>query len=455
MKNVKVYVKNFGPVEEAELELAPLTILIGKNSVGKSILIYLLWTLFSTTPNIEEWGKLASELGANKLANKILEKVRKGLNPQNDFKELIELHLKLLPNALIRSLSETFKEVFGVELQELTRSGTKEAIISIKGPKASLELIIKGNELKVNRYIYDINLLNELKVQVLSPKKLKVLSKSEVLYDDYLKSLAELVGPVFRTLAYLVVEMFSFLFTSPEIVAILPDSRAGISRVLLKPYTRIKDILYPDEAFRDTYFMLTELLAKGKVNVSALNKLLNELGCSVESVFEGGVYTLYVNMWSGVKIPFFRAPSGVRESLIVALLLTTYPHPSIVFIEEPEAHLHPSAQKALAKLISKAINEYGKIVILSTHSDHLIYALNNLIALSSVSKKRKRKVSKLGYEESELLKPEKVRAYLMKASVKEKKAVVEPLEVSSKGISEEEFAKIVEELVEERAKILA
>jgi predicted ATPase len=35
---MKLEVKNFGPVKSAELEIKPLTILIGKNNLGKSFL---------------------------------------------------------------------------------------------------------------------------------------------------------------------------------------------------------------------------------------------------------------------------------------------------------------------------------------------------------------------------------------------------------------------------------
>jgi predicted ATPase len=47
-KDIVVTVENFGPFEHAEIKLKPLTIFIGRNSVGKSLLMRLLWALAST-----------------------------------------------------------------------------------------------------------------------------------------------------------------------------------------------------------------------------------------------------------------------------------------------------------------------------------------------------------------------------------------------------------------------
>lgn len=51
---------------------------------------------------------------------------------------------------------------------------------------------------------------------------------------------------------------------------------------------------------------------------------------------------------------------------------------SIVFIEEPEAHLHPNNQIALVEIFSKLINENVKL-IMSSHSNYVFNKLNNLV----------------------------------------------------------------------------
>ena len=46
-------VENFGPIRASEIELRPLTLLIGPNATGKSYLLYLLWSLYRVEPSWE------------------------------------------------------------------------------------------------------------------------------------------------------------------------------------------------------------------------------------------------------------------------------------------------------------------------------------------------------------------------------------------------------------------
>lgn len=54
--------------------------------------------------------------------------------------------------------------------------------------------------------------------------------------------------------------------------------------------------------------------------------------------------------------------------------------PPIVVLEEPESHLHPHLQMALASHIARLINESASArIVLETHSEHLLLALQNLV----------------------------------------------------------------------------
>ena len=44
-KNLKLAVKNFGPIREGEVEFKPLTVFIGPNNSGKSYMATLLYAL--------------------------------------------------------------------------------------------------------------------------------------------------------------------------------------------------------------------------------------------------------------------------------------------------------------------------------------------------------------------------------------------------------------------------
>lgn len=73
--------------------------------------------------------------------------------------------------------------------------------------------------------------------------------------------------------------------------------------------------------------------------------------------------------------------------ILVALIAT--PRQSVVFMENPEAHLHPRAQTAMGRLISLA-SQTGLQTIVETHSDHL---LNGIRLTAKVDKLKAEDVS--------------------------------------------------------------
>jgi len=208
-----------------------------------------------------------------------------------------------------------------------------------------------------------------------------------------------------------------------------------------------------DGEYRDLYFRLVEWLYRNQHVLSEVKSFFEELGI-IPELFRAGVYDIGIKSWTGKRTPFSIALSGVREVLSSTALIAKEVDRGIprfvnVFIEEPEAHLHPRALRFLAKLIVRAINE-EKRVFITTHSDYLIDYISNLIIASKLPRD---KLLKLGYGEKEVLKPEMVAVYLIKAV--DDKAVVEPIEVTENGILEEEFGKIAEELLSERDRLYA
>jgi predicted ATPase len=76
---------------------------------------------------------------------------------------------------------------------------------------------------------------------------------------------------------------------------------------------------------------------------------------------------------------------GVSQVLPVITLLQYVPKGSTVILEQPEIHLHPLAQAALADVIIQAATHRNVQVILESHSEHLLLRLQRRIAESAVS----------------------------------------------------------------------
>jgi hypothetical protein len=80
-----------------------------------------------------------------------------------------------------------------------------------------------------------------------------------------------------------------------------------------------------------------------------------------------------------------------------------------LIIDEPELNLHPESQVKVARLLARLARSGIKVMI-STHSDHIIREINNLVMLSADRDGAVR--AKHGYTEEETLSPERVGAYV-------------------------------------------
>jgi hypothetical protein len=441
-------VENFGPFEEARVEIRPLTIFIGKNSVGKSLLLYLTWALSSAAPMPEK-----VEAGWEdyiKVMEVVVEKVARGENPREEIIEATRLFYKnIFARAVEAGLEERLKHIFGIELRELVKQGKEKATIELQAECGKFKATI-SETLRIE----DLDICLDRVLETFQVERSTRDRHIRVRYADTEKEVAvygvkDLGDFIIGLVAYSTGIAFHTLFLSTrELSPLLPDSRAGIARALLKPYTTVSMPLGVDAEYKDLYFRLAEWLYENRHVLEDLRLLLGELGVTPRPVLRAGVYEVEVCSWTGKCAPISMSPSGVREVLSVALALI-YSEYLNVFVEEPEAHLHPKALRHLVGLITRAVNN-GKRVLVTTHSDYLIGYINNLIVASRLPQD---KLVGLGYREDEVLKPEQVAAYLIKAIGD--KAVVEPIEITEDGISEEEFSKVAEEILGERSRIYA
>lgn len=108
----------------------------------------------------------------------------------------------------------------------------------------------------------------------------------------------------------------------------------------------------------------------------------------------------------------------------------------LLIIEEPEAHLHPGAQAAIALTLIRLVRT-GVHVIVTTHSDWFLQQLGNTI--------REGELEKLGErfdEHAEVLRQEDVGVWLFQENMP-----VEEIPFNSiEGVEPQEYGDIAEEL---------
>jgi predicted ATPase len=78
---------------------------------------------------------------------------------------------------------------------------------------------------------------------------------------------------------------------------------------------------------------------------------------------------------------------GVSQTLPVVVALLTAAPGQLVYIEQPEIHLHPRAQVAMAALLVRAANR-GVRVVIETHSSLLLLGVQRLVAEEQIDPKK-------------------------------------------------------------------
>ena len=74
---------------------------------------------------------------------------------------------------------------------------------------------------------------------------------------------------------------------------------------------------------------------------------------------------------------------GVSQVLPILVALIAAQEGQIVYVEQPELHLHPQAQVVMAELLAEAANR-GVRVIVETHSSLLLLTVQTLIAKGEI-----------------------------------------------------------------------
>lgn len=99
---------------------------------------------------------------------------------------------------------------------------------------------------------------------------------------------------------------------------------------------------------------------------------------------------IYIDNKRYTKLSF--SSSGQQESIWILLLTFLYileNRKVFIVIEEPEAHLYPSAQKDIIELLALLFNITGNQIIITTHSPYIISSVNNLLYAGKLGKKNK------------------------------------------------------------------
>ncbi len=110
---------------------------------------------------------------------------------------------------------------------------------------------------------------------------------------------------------------------------------------------------------------------------------LSSLGVEISPYVMSGPSVVIDLAESGMWVSAVNSGYGVNQS-VASIVLGSLSEPgSLVMIEEPETHLHPRFQRAMAKILADFTKE-GKRVLITSHSDHVLQELRKLVLAGTV-----------------------------------------------------------------------
>ncbi len=427
-------VEGFGPIIEAKIESAPLTLLVGDNNSGKSYLAILLWSVYqlgnplivgSVDVNSSSYKELRAFFDSIGESPVVLTKtdVQRLMNWAMDF--LVDVSVlfnsdKILCKRLFFRLrgDDGFSNV---SLQKIRDYGKKR-----RATGASVTSV--GLQRDIAFYLNN---------------------------DDY--------RSYWLVLQFVVGRLLSFS-RGINVPTYLPASRTGFMQ-LYGPASAY--------AIQRFYGSDEQAAPRVKLPVPAL-EFLEWLGRGPDAepgpfageadILEGllggaieverrpvGAPTYQYRPAGGESLPMPQVSSLVSELAPIILVLRYAKNLSFLVIEEPEAHLHPKVQRVLARTIVRLVRK-GVRIILTTHSDLFCQQINNCLKLGSLSEAERSLVQKqLGYDPSEYLTAEDVRGYSFQNTPKG--SVVTSLQNGPFGLDMPTFNQELENILDESRRI--
>ena len=403
--NVEIAVENFGPIAEANIDLRPLTVLVGPSNTGKTYFATLVYALHGTFNGLSDSG-LFSPFEHGKIM-KILSELLTGLTtPKEEIQEILnkldmrERHFKLSDiskeirqklGIIIKDtdffreeLQDELKNCFDLnsmsELMRLTGKGCNEVTTSLRIGERNQEYWnirtkVSESEVKIDNSIsLDSPTYDDI---ILLPTGWS--ASGEFLIDDNRVRVRGFSSPR-RPSRYYLPAARSGIMQSHRIIAsslVKRTTRVGLERFPEVPTLSgiiaefmEKIILYDDDKKTPSTEMVhlaetleTEVLA-GQIRLKP----------------SSSGYPDYRYLPQGInqEIRLSQSSSMVSELAPLVLYLRGAVQPGdTLIIEEPEAHLHPGAQADMAVILARLVRA-GVRVIITTHSDWLLEEIGNL-----------------------------------------------------------------------------
>lgn len=407
-----IHVRNFGKIESADIDLSDLVVFVGENNSGKTYLMQLIYGLFSFFYSIDS-DEINKTLCEMKGENGQIIINKDNVEFYDSFQAALNNYIGRNKNAIVERVFHTNSltiDSLSIEFNPLSDNYS----MLCDGEFGKNEAIFKMYSFyKNDKTLYTIGYINS------APKKVIDRFTVQRLATILLSDLAKLsINENRRS-----VEERSFIY--------LPASRSGIMLLYANYLSNDKEsdrleneeVVIEQDTKNDTEnkygltepvyeFLLFLLNYKSSEKSIDNNKYL--ISFIDQNIINGhldkvGNAMRYRPDKSDSSIPIFLSSSLVSEIAPIYQVLSGIQRFTYIMYDEIETCQHPTKQLQLARLLVRMVNAGYKMIV-STHSDTMAAAINNLITLS-FKENRAELISQLNYEKADIIRSTNVKAY--------------------------------------------
>jgi len=449
---MKITLKDFGPISHFEFDLEKdLHVIFGKNNIGKSYAITAVYLILKNWAEDTNQLYIKSEIikyNAGDISKNIIENDKK--TGQFEFLDIT------------KKIEDTFRSIIeGVFAQKLTLSlnNSFPAVnrLNNQRTKKNFKIDLKQKHFTITFSPNEqLNLLYASSIKINLPILLKRSESSDKAYIlNYDNGENHFDGAI-EAIKYLYDIFIEKELSSINGIYFLPASRSGLYQGLSSFSSIIAELSKSRNLLTQKIELpnISEPVADYFLNLSNIsNKAKNDFDEIIETI-EKDILKGTVSFNNETKKLVFKE-NGIDEELdlshtssmvseiapIVAYLKyiindkNNQPNNKygLLFIEEPEAHLHPEVQVKLMEMFALLAGKNVKIVMTS-HSNYMFNKLSNLLLEGKIDHN-------------------KVGSYLTRATDAGSITDTLSMKAEADGMNDENFADVAEMLYEERIKI--
>ncbi len=423
---MKLTVKNFGPIRKAkDIEISPMTIFVGPSNSGKSYLAMLVYSIFEVFSGEDYAWNVSRHFMKQRSINVDVHKYPNKPEPVSSaeiktrFSEWAKITSELWKHKLVYCFGEEGKNVIE------GKNGSEGFSVKIADSENQfvLDLAVPSNSKitseKSNKLSEEINLRIELLLSDGVKEGAEEFISSEIYLDIEYRYYPETILESFvrALLPFVPVEMSVNAYYLPAIRGGIMQSHRALVSALIEgaPMAGLRDS--PDiplfngvlsDFMKNLIYIGTDGFKGGRSKMRGLRyehgdsfseerECIEQISKSIEQdILSGEIHAqtlqtrypdfVYKFTQGDAKydLPLMSASSSVSELAPVSLFIRHYVCPGDLFIlEEPEAHLHPGAQRDISGVLTQLVNA-GVNVLITTHSDNILEQISNYIYAAGV-----------------------------------------------------------------------